>query len=289
MKEKELENNRKWPFIISLLIHFGLVATVLFLERERPNIASKEMEIEWVEIQDADLAALKKMQVVEQEDRLNKLKPKDNYKLSKFDQKVKEETRAAKTGAFKNSTEKKEGKKQKQQQASAQEQAPPSPDQLSLSDLKPSLFKPTFDPSKIQKQADSGGKVSKSDDYLKNVKLGAQTLLSTREFVYYSYYNRIKKKLRQHWEPRIKKKIVRILKKGRTIASARDKITRLVITLDKSGQLVRVTLKGASGYNDLDDAAIEAFKAAAPFPNPPSGIVDPKGEIKINWDFVLET
>ena len=35
-------------------------------------------------------------------------------------------------------------------------------------------------------------------------------------------------------------------------------------------------------------AAIEAFKEAAPFPNPPAGIVESDGTIKIRWDFVLE-
>ena len=123
----------------------------------------------------------------------------------------------------------------------------------------------------------------------KDVVAGAETLLKTREFVYYSYYNRIKKRLKQHWEPRIQEKIVKILRKGRKIASVNDKITHLVITLDKHGELKRIQVKQASGYNDLDDAAIEAFRAAAPFPNPPKGIVTGAGEVQIPWSFVLET
>jgi TonB family protein len=79
------------------------------------------------------------------------------------------------------------------------------------------------------------------------------------------------------------------LRKGRRIASTNDKITRLVITLDKAGELKRIKVKNASGYNDLDDAAIEAFRAAAPFPNPPNGIVNGEEEVEIPWDFVLET
>jgi len=46
---------------------------------------------------------------------------------------------------------------------------------------------------------------------------------------------------------------------------------------------------GDSGIQDLDDAAIEAFKAAAPFPNPPKGVVENDGTVQIRWDFVLET
>jgi protein TonB len=51
---------------------------------------------------------------------------------------------------------------------------------------------------------------------------------------------------------------------------------------------MRVQVVGESGVKDLDDAAVEAFRAAEPFPNPPKGIVDADGTIKINWDFILE-
>jgi TonB family protein len=61
-----------------------------------------------------------------------------------------------------------------------------------------------------------------------------------------------------------------------------------VIFLDGRGTLVRVKVLSASGMTDLDDAAVEAFKAAAPFPNPPKGIVEADGFIKIRWDFILE-
>ena len=130
---------------------------------------------------------------------------------------------------------------------------------------------------------------SQSDDYLENISLGAQTLLKTREFVYYSYYNRIKQKLRQHWEPKIQEKARRVFRRGRGLAGVSDRITRLVIILNRSGELMRIQVRSSSGYMDLDEAAIEAFRAAAPFPNPPKGIIGKTGEVKIHWDFVLET
>ena len=45
---------------------------------------------------------------------------------------------------------------------------------------------------------------------------------------------------------------------------------------------------GESGLHDIDEAALEAFRAAEPFPNPPKGIVEKDGTIKIRWDFILE-
>ena len=76
---------------------------------------------------------------------------------------------------------------------------------------------PKFDWDKVDENEKTGEQqdASKSDDYLKNVEDGPQTLLNTKEFVYYSYYARIKEKLRQHWESKIKDKIARALRQGR--------------------------------------------------------------------------
>jgi protein TonB len=80
-----------------------------------------------------------------------------------------------------------------------------------------------------------------------------------------------------------------MFRQGRSIASDQDRITKLLIVLNPSGILMKVQVVSDSGVRDLDDAAIEAFKSAAPFPNPPQGIVDPDGTVKIRWDFILES
>lgn len=275
--------------IISILLHTGLLGFLLLKEQIPKKSKEQVVDIEWVELQPSPKQDLEKKEIVQQDNKsVNEVAPEKDYKLSKNNQDVLKETKAEKNGAFKNRKNKVEGLTQ---QASPQNIAQQKK-QNTLDALKPSLFNSQYSPQKLAPKpvpALVGADVSQSDDYLKDVVAGAETLLKTREFVYYSYYNRIKGKLRQHWEPRIKKKIVKILKKGRQIASINDKVTRLVITLDKQGTLVRIQVKNASGYNDLDDAAIEAFRAAAPFPNPPRGIVNGAGAVEINWDFVLET
>lgn len=80
-----------------------------------------------------------------------------------------------------------------------------------------------------------------------------------------------------------------MFRKGRSIASDQDRITKLLIYLNPNGVLVKVQVLSDSGVRDLDEAAIEAFKSAAPFPNPPRGIVDTDGTVKIRWDFILES
>ncbi|MEK6556576.1 MAG: energy transducer TonB, partial [Bdellovibrionota bacterium] len=65
-------------------------------------------------------------------------------------------------------------------------------------------------------------------------------------------------------------------------------ITQVVIVLDKAGSLLKVQVVNESGVSDLDEAAVDAFRAAEPFPNPPKGMVEADGTIKIRWDFILE-
>lgn len=137
-------------------------------------------------------------------------------------------------------------------------------------------------------QKQSGEDVSQTIDYIKDLDPGLETMLSTREFVYYTYYARIRRQLNVHWTPKVKEKIQKIYREGRYIASSDDRVTRCLVTLDKKGNLEKVQIIGNSGIRELDEAAVEAFRAAAPFPNPPNGIVDDDGTIKIRWDFILE-
>lgn len=286
MKEKK---NSRFALIFSIVLHLVILLLLVIQEKKKQELADQAIEVKWVDLETLEEMELdKKAQIVQQDDKsVNEAIPEKDYKLSKNNQDVAKETKAEKNGEFQNRKNRVEAPQKK-----PTPQVAVSPKQKLLNQLKPSLFDSQYSAAKIApppKPALTGAEVSQNDDYLKDVAAGAETLLKTREFVYYSYYNRIKSKLRQHWEPRIKKKIVKILRKGRRIASTNDKITRLVITLDENGELKRIQVKNASGYNDLDDAAIEAFRAAAPFPNPPQGIITKSREVEIPWDFVLET
>ncbi len=130
---------------------------------------------------------------------------------------------------------------------------------------------------------------SSATDRLEGVDQSLMTQLNTKEYMYYGYYTRIRQQLNQWWQPKVKEKVTKLMSQGRTIASEQNKNTKLIIVLDNEGQLVTVQVLGASGVRELDDAAVEAFRKAAPFPNPPKGIVDLDGTIKIRWDFIVES
>ncbi len=279
----------------SLLIHIVVWVTLLFVKGEPDQRPNEAVEITLLEPPtDEQLAEMEKMrQIVEQDQQLNDEIDATATRLSQFNQKVLKETKAQQSGAFTNTAlsgsptagtpdAPKNNQPQKQAQTLKSDQRGELP---SLKELSPQF---SLSPKARPNPTEEAGRPSQTDDYLKDVEVGMQTLLSTREFVYYSYYARIKEKIRQHWEPTVRAKVNVIYKQGRTIASASDRITQVVVVLDANGTLLQVEIIGQSGVHDLDQAAVEAFQAAAPFPNPPKGIVEGDGKIRIRWDFILE-
>lgn len=203
-------------------------------------------------------------QVVEQLDKLNNLKDDNTKFLGAHDQKVEKQTKAKNVGKASN------------KKASAVATAPAATDG-ELPDLSAQF--------QVKKDESLGPLQS---DYLKEIEEGKQTILSTRQFGYFAYYAGIKEAIRKQWEPTVKARLKIIYRQGRTIASMDDRVTQMLVVLNDRGDLLSVDILGSSGEPDLDHAAVEAFRQAAPFPNPPPGIVEPDGTIKIRWDFVLE-
>jgi len=293
--------------VVSLFLHFG-TGLVVYLKESR---VKKSQPIEFTIIDQKKMAEFERLQklpnnakqIVEQDEhRINdEIDPKAKY-LSRYNQKVVNETKAANNGKFQNDakqgqtakTTEQHDLKEKQKQAQNSKKVIEKQKNILTSEEgdvslpKITALKPQFQWDKVQVGVPNPGPLSQTDDHLKDIQTGPQTLLSSREFIYYSYYSRIKERIRLFWEPKIKEKVTRLFMSGRHLASNEEKITRLVITLDNQGRLLRVQVLGESGLKDLDDAAVEAFQQAAPFPNPPKGIVEADGTIKINWDFILE-
>jgi len=239
------------------------------------KINSKVVEIQYLSQEDLK-------QIVEQDEQsINEEKPDKAKFLSVENQKINEQTKAVNNGQFNNQIQIARPAKRISKQN--KEQLP------SLADLQPDSG--WFTEEEKQSQAETNStdtRLARNSDYLQDIKEGAQTILNTREFKYYSYYSRIRHQLQQYWEPSIKDKFTALIKRGRAIASTEDRITRVLITLNPAGNLMKIQLLEESGLRDLDDAAIEAFQDAAPFPNPPAGIIDIDGTVKIRWDFVVE-
>lgn len=306
--------------LLSLVAHAIVVASLLIAEKLTPFEQPKEtVSINFLTPEDIQkMAQLEEAvkqrrerhapnnQVVEQnEDTANNVAPEDSRFLSAKNQKVEKQTVAKNRGEFQNlkkpSAEKSGAKgdgRKKVAEVKEDSKKLIEKDIFKGFDSTAALDKQTLAEEKVDKglgegqgsqNSGVGGETSQTNDYLKDVDQGLETLLNTREFKYYSYYNRIRKQLSQHWEGRVREKLTKLFKEGRAPAATnKDRVTKVLIVLNDAGTLVRVQVLSDSGVRDLDDAAIEAFRDAAPFPNPPKGIVETDGTVKIRWDFVLE-
>lgn len=303
--------------ILSIALHILLLGGMLLFSDKLATPPKEQVSVEILTPEEAEklMANVPKPQevlnnqIVEQDENvLNQEVPDQKTRfLSAKDQTVKKQTIAVNKGDFQNTKSKtspasgKTGKAQPKSEKLAKD-TPLVKDLFAGYDPNESMQRQLKQLAEAkeraeQKDAQGGqegpkgtGDMSKSNDYVKDVDQGLETLLNTREFKYYSYYNRIRRQLAQHWEGKVREKLSKMYKEKRAPANLNeDRITKIIVILNASGTLVNVKVISDSGLRDLDDAAVEAFRAAAPFPNPPKGIVESDGTVKIRWDFVLES
>jgi TonB family protein len=280
-----------WAFAVSLLAHS--VLSWLTWSLKEPSKDAHPNQGVWVEIlEKPPVEPAPKMQIVEQSEKpLNsEIDPRAQF-LSQFNQRVEKQTRAEKRGEFRNSSGKGLGAflpqfnaPQAAEQSQKRDEEQEALLQMRLQENLKSASNPADNPS----SESSNDLVSQTLDYIKELDPGLESLLSTREFLYFSYYKRIRQQLQQYWNPEIQKTLKQLYASGRQLASSDDRITKCLVTLDSSGRLLRVQIIGQSGVRDLDEAAVRAFRSASPFPNPPKGMMDSEGNIQIRWDFILE-
>lgn len=265
--------------IISFLIHMGVIGVFHFQNSSELKDTNKNVEIEYI------TTSPKTEQIVEQDKRLNKKVPTKDSLLGKFDQSVDEQMRANKSGETKDTAGGGQFLPKQTVKLKPKGNKKTSWEELSLTDLKPKF---EWAPEEQKNQAAFVGQEAQSNDFIDKIKRGNQNLLSTREFKYYTYFSRIRKQLQEYWEPSLRSRLHKLLRSGRHIASLGPKTTKILITLNNEGNLIGVQVLEDSGVRVLDEAAIDAFREAAPFPNPPNGIIEKDGTVKIRWDFVLE-
>ena len=282
------------------------------------QVALKLDEIKF--ITKKQLQEIKGKQVVASESNGKKESPKDSHFVGAIDQTFDRQTMAAKNGAFKSAgLGNKNGSESSVAQSSLAATAPKKAAKankakskvLSLSELG------TFEVSKIkelEKAEDSTDKeidreiastkknsaalgiergsaetigMASNNDFVEEVPLGDMTNLNTTEFKYYGFYHRIRQQLEQYWGSNIQSKAKNLYRSGRRLPASENLITAITVTLDVKGNILDIKIDGTSGIRELDQAAIESFNKAGPFPNPPKGLLV-GGRAVIQWGFVVK-
>jgi protein TonB len=299
-----LTQDRRFLAFLALVLAMHLVSFWTEIRQSvaditRPSPRSEEApQITVVPMDDKEWQTYKaKQQIVQNDDTGKQEKPKDTAFLGEKDMSYERQTVARKVDTF-----------NKAAKGNAQVESVPRPEnkkqastKKAIKDLKLSdigleaMGAPEIEraPASLAKKGIETGDekstgLSSTNDYVEHVKLGDFTNLNTVEYKYYGFFHRIRGKLEQFWGRTLREKADAIYKSGRTIASADQYTTGLSITLNAQGEIVGIQVKSPSGIKELDDAAIESFNQAGPFPNPPTGLLV-NGKATIEWGFVVNS
>lgn len=260
-------------------------------------VPEKSIKIKLVQETLRDMASLQKKQIVQSEDSASDEKPIKEAFLSDKDRKFERETMAKAIDSFNKAARGNAAVTNPQQSKSAKTQ------KKAIQDLKLADFgMEAGDPLPIEKSRAPASEsikglengdlnsqgLSATNDYVEEVALGDFTHLNTVEYKHYGFFHRIRQKLEQFWGKTLHEKANNIFRSGRRLPASDNLITSLQVTLNTKGEIVGVKILGTSGVRELDDAAIESFNQAGPFPNPPKDMLV-NGKATIEWGFVVKS
>lgn len=289
-------------FYLFLLAMFILHASMMVVkfrdEWEKVSFTpTKAIKLKLVQEALREMVTNQKKQIVQSEDSESKEKPKEAF-LSDKDRSFDRQTVARNIDSFQKAAKGNATATQIANQSKTSQKKKANFKDIKLSDLGFAAGNP------VPKQADrapasesikgmeNGDPLSKglssTNDYVEEVALGDFTHLNTVEYKFYGFFHRIRQKLEQFWGKSIQEKAAAIFKQGRRLPASDNLITSLQVTLNEKGEIIGVKILGASGVKELDDAAVESFNQAGPFPNPPKDLLV-NGKATIEWGFVVKS
>jgi TonB family protein len=141
---------------------------------------------------------------------------------------------------------------------------------------------PNLKPSQEQlERALGGGNV----DHMEEVENGDETALNSKRWIFASFFNRLKRSVAQNWDPA---SVWRRIDPTGQVNGFKTRVTEVRVSLTAKGDLTKIVVTTPSGVGELDDEAVRAFHAAAPFPNPPKELVGGDGTITFAFSFFFE-
>jgi TonB C terminal len=282
---------------LSILFHIGLVLLILFMPKLDNQVSEKPTEITILDGKKA--TAFVDETQVPKKDLLEDLKEKAKF-VSQFNKRVKEEAVAKRIARSKNTPfdtpaleEQQElGRSEKHGQSKAGSKTGQSHPEIqsSMQGLQP---KPQTLGSGGPPGATEGfGKnlvmgSSSIAQYIPGIKQGSFTALNTDQFTYYTFFERMNEQLRQRWVSLVRSYLNSLSESDLARQTKSDKYFQIEVVLDNDGKYMKGFIHHSSGEHPIDMTAIDAFQAAAPFPNPPKGLVEDDGFIHLHYNFLL--
>ncbi len=286
-----------FSFLIHLAILIGLIWVVpSLIKSTEPEI----IELEWTperEIYEAIKPREKK--IVRQVELPEQSKLKDDETLARFlsekTQRVQQESQAAQTGLTKNRSNQDSGVSSNQNNSS--QDSKNSSKKKTTDDIKSESLDLEKDKDGYR-QVDISQQLSEMKKYNdgfssvgevlpRDVKVGSFTALNTDRYLFYTFYARVEELIRYRWESRVQNSINSFNRQTRLQLADRNWVTEAEFILDKKGNLKTAIIMKSSGIKNFDLAAVEAFKEAKIFPNPPAEMIKEDGLIHLVFSFTV--
>jgi len=300
--QEEMPSQRRSPYwfilgaiFLSLLVHLTFLALgALVPEYQIPAEPQEKRTVRTHLVQRAlqKPPPEKSRQVVEIAPPEEQRKPDNPDYLAEYDSSVKEQTRARETSAFADRVSSKPSGLlgQKSAQSQTREQTKPQKQEsprIIKSDNGLLAKKPKENPEqKFLPSWKGDGMVGgmPSNDYLRNVQIDNETKLNAAEGAHATFFVRVKKAIARRWDPN---KAIRRNDPTGHLLGTQDRTTQVSATIDKEGRLLAIKVIRESGIYFLDDEALNAFKGAAPFSNPPKALFAHNDTFEFPFGFVL--
>lgn len=127
-----------------------------------------------------------------------------------------------------------------------------------------------------------------SDALPTDVAVGSITALNTDRLTYYSFYSRVNEAIYFRWNSRVRTSLDSFDSNYiRNVIRLNRWVTQAEILLRPDGRVHKVLIMKESGILRFDLAAVNAFKEAAIFPNPPQEMIQDDGFIHLKYSFTV--
>ena len=274
---------------VSALIHIMGIMGVVYLAPLFETKPPETIEITLDPQSPADLRKSKQpqQQIVRQALVPDQIKAPDDDTLAKYlsekKQRVKQESQAAHNGMTENRSNtstlpQKQPKPQPQQTQQTSKATSAEKDKEGFRDISKDL---------AEMNQLSQGQSSVGEALPTTVKVGSFTALNTDRYLFYTFYARIEELVRYRWESRVMRAIDTLDPRTAAMAGNRNWNTQVEFLLDRRGFLQKAMIMKESGIAVFDAAAVNAFKEARIFPNPPQEMVEDDGYIHLKFTFTV--
>ncbi len=117
-----------------------------------------------------------------------------------------------------------------------------------------------------------------------DVKISTQTILNTDEYVYSTFYNRMREAIVVYWEPKVRE----VIEDRFSHLTPGIYKTETKIYISQKGEILDVEVEHSSGVLKLDDIASTSIREARAFLNPPKQLFERDPRAGLDFGFYVQ-